>query len=240
MFAPTLEWQPSLFGLGDPDADLSLGRLARIWLDEECWLDVLPEWLGGADHVFAELVARLPWRHRRVPMYGRMVDEPRLTSWWAVGGGPPPLPVLEDVRRALSARYGLTFDSIGFNLYRDGDDSVAWHGDRLARWQPMPVVAIVSVGAPRPFQLRPRGGGLSHTFLLGRGDLLVMGGRCQEAWEHAVPKVAAAEPRLSITYRHDTTPPESIAHDRHDRTTGGAHSPGSMTAGFGSVGTRSA
>ena len=65
-----------------------------------------------------------------------------------------------------------------------------------------PVVATVSVGAPRPFRLRPRGGGRSHSFDLGRGDLLVMGGSCQHDWEHTVPKVRAAGPRISITFRH--------------------------------------
>jgi alkylated DNA repair dioxygenase AlkB len=238
MFAPVLEWQPSLFGLAEPTADVSLRGIARIWLDEECWLDVLPQWVEGADHVFADLVARMPWRQRRVPMYGRTVDEPRLSSWWTVGDGAAPLPLLEDLRGALSARYGVEFDSIGCNLYRDGNDSVAWHGDRLPAHVPVPIVAIVSFGSPRPFQLRPRGEGLAHTFLLGRGDLLVMGGRCQQRWEHAVPKVAAADPRLSVVFRHDTAPPVEIAHDRHVRTTTGAHRDATMSLGFGSADAR--
>ncbi|MFM7535359.1 MAG: alpha-ketoglutarate-dependent dioxygenase AlkB [Acidimicrobiales bacterium] len=242
--APVLEWQPSLFGLIEPDFDRTFAGIARIWLDEECWLDVFPHWLSGADHVFAELVARVSWRARRVPMFGRVVTEPRLSAWWSRTDGPVPLPVLEGIRVALDGRYGVRFDSIGFNLYRSGADSVAWHGDRLASWQPVPTVAIVSVGSPRPFSIRPRGGGMSHTFLLGRGDLLVMGGRCQERWEHAVPKVAVADPRLSITFRHDAAPPpeavRSIAHDRHEGTTALAHESGTLPVGFGSAGTRPA
>ena len=95
------------------------------------------------------------------------------------------------MRRVLSTRYAEAFDSIGFNCYRHGEDSVAWHGDRHRHTIDDPVVAIVSVGAPRPLRLRPRGGGRARSFDLGRGDLFVMGGACQHDWEHCVPKVRA-------------------------------------------------
>lgn len=203
-----IAWQGSLFGLDDPSFDGSLPGVRRHWLADGCWVDHLPGWLSGSDTLFAELVARLPWRQRRVPMYGRLIDEPRLSAWWAEGGAEPePLPVLRDVRRALSAHYDLVLDSIGFNFYRDGSDSVAWHTDRNGRGVPETTIAIVSVGAPRPFLLRPKGGGPSMPFLLGQGDLLVMGGETQLHFEHTVPKVAAAGPRLSITFRHVATAP---------------------------------
>ncbi len=203
-------WQPSLLALGDPGVDAGFAGLHRLELDHTSWVDHVPRWLGGSDHVFAELVARVPWHQRRVVMYDRFVDEPRLTWWWhrATGSCPLALPVLDDVVAALDRRYGQDFDSIGCNLYRTGTDSVAWHGDRVRRACEDPVVAIVSVGSPRPFLLRPRGGGHSHSFLLGQGDLLVMGGACQHDWEHTVPKVARAGPRLSITFRHGIPPPE--------------------------------
>ena len=200
-----VSWQASLFGLDAPAADPCFPGIARHQLDPACWVDHLPRWLGGSDQVFAELVARIPWRQRRVQMYDRMLDEPRLTWWWDDddGAAAVPLPVLHDVGDALSRRYGRCFDSIGLNFYRHGQDSVAWHGDRIRHTQRDPLVAIVSVGAPRPFLLRPRGGGSSLSFLLGQGDLLVMGGAMQHDWEHSVPKVAAAGPRISVTYRHD-------------------------------------
>jgi alkylated DNA repair dioxygenase AlkB len=111
--------------------------------------------------------------------------------------------VLAEIRGLLSARYGETFDSIGFNCYRDGADSVAWHGDRHRHTIDNPIVATVSVGAARPFRLRPRRGGPSRSFDLGRGDLLVMGGACQHEWEHTVPKVRSVSgPRISMTFRH--------------------------------------
>ena len=115
---------------------------------------------------------------------------------------PEPLPVLGEIRSLLSNRYDEEFDSIGFNLYRDGNDSVAWHGDRHRHVVVDPVVAIVSVGEPRPLRLRSRGGGPSLAWRLGDGDLFVMGGACQHDWEHTVPKVRHAGPRMSITFRH--------------------------------------
>ena len=171
----------------------------------------MPRWLAGAEHVFAELVARVSWAQPPVVMYGKVLATPRLVATWVEGDGPPPLEVLEDARALLARRYDRHFDSIGLNLYRNGTDSVAWHGDRLSGVVQLPTVAIVSVGAPRPFLLRPKGGGPSVGYLLGQGDLLVMGGDTQQAWEHAVPKVAAAGPRLSITYRHGGPDPGAMA-----------------------------
>jgi alkylated DNA repair dioxygenase AlkB len=115
--------------------------------------------------------------------------------------------VLEEIRRALTERYMRVFDSVGFNLYRDGRDSVAWHGDRIRKEIEDPIVALVSLGAPRKFLLRPKGGGPAHAFVFGGGDLLVTGGRTQRAWQHSVPKVAHAGPRISLAYRHDLEPP---------------------------------
>ncbi len=195
-------YQGSLFGATAPVVDAEV-VVDRIELDAECWVDYGVEWLAGADTLFDQLVDRLPFRQRTaVPMYDRLVDEPRLTTWWRLESGEPePLPVLRELRRSLSSRYGEGFDSIGFNLYRDGADSVAWHGDRHRHVCVDPVVAIVSLGARRPFRLRPRGGGPALSWSLGHGDLLVMGGACQHDWEHTVPKVRHAEPRLSVTFR---------------------------------------
>jgi alkylated DNA repair dioxygenase AlkB len=114
--------------------------------------------------------------------------------------------ILEAMRRSLSDRYGVAFDSVGFNLYRNGRDSVAWHRDRIRLEIEQPVIAIVSLGEPRKFLLRPRGGGASRPFLLGRGDLFVSGGRTNREWEHSVPKVARAGPRISLAFRHGMDP----------------------------------
>ena len=198
-------WQGGLFAGGEPSIDRAFSGVQRVNLDDDSWCDYLPGWLTGADAVFGELAERLVWRQRRVPMYERMVDEPRLTWWWTPSTRRPiPLTVMDEMLIALTRRYRLNFDSIGCNYYRDGRDSVAWHGDRHRHWVTEPVIAIVSVGEPRSFLLRPRGGGRAQRFELGHGDLLVMGGASQDRWEHAVPKVSHAGPRISITYRHGT------------------------------------
>jgi alkylated DNA repair dioxygenase AlkB len=200
--------QGSLFGCLAPVFDAGFDAVERTHLDETSWIDFAPGWLRGADGVFDELHGSLPWRQRRnVRMFDSIVDEPRLVAWWteAPGAEPEPLPLLADMRSALSQRYDEVFDSIGFNLYRDGGDSVAWHGDRHRHNVVNPVIAIVSVGAARPVRVRPRGGGPSRGWDLGLGDLFVMGGACQHDWEHCVPKVRhVSGPRLSITFRYGT------------------------------------
>jgi len=195
--------QGSLFGGLEPDVDPAFAGLVRRRLDEWCWVDHAPGWLSGADHVFAALRDGLHWGQRRVVMYDRIVDEPRL-SWWRTVEEPDadPHPVLAYARRVLGEHYAKPFDSVGVNYYRDGRDSVAWHGDRNRFWTDDLVIAIVSTGARRPFLLRPRGGGPSIRYDLGPGDLLAMGGACQDRWEHCVPKVAHAGPRISVTFRH--------------------------------------
>ena len=202
--AAPLAWQPSLLaGATEPAIDVGFGTLARVQLNETAWVDRAPGWLSGSDDVFHQLREVAPWEHHVVPMYGRMVDQPRLTAWWRLESGEPPfLPLIEEMRLALSQRYRVRFDSVGLNLYRDGNDSVAWHRDRIAREIDDPLVAIVSVGEPRRFLLRPGTGGRSRALLLGRGDLLVTGGSTQRTWQHTVPKVARAGPRISITFRH--------------------------------------
>lgn len=206
--SPDLNWQPSLFDLGDvPSVDRSFSSVERIQLDPESWVDHAVRWVRASDPLFEELVESLDWGQRSRQMYDSKVIEPRLTSLWRQTSGEPlSPPILEEMRSALSARYGIEFDSAGFNLYRDGRDSVAWHGDRIRKGIEQPLVALVSLGEPRKFLLKPREGGSSKTFMLGRGDLLVTGGRTQRTWLHSVPKVAQAGPRMSIAFRHGLDP----------------------------------
>lgn len=194
--------QGSLFGTATPSPDQQYESLRRYPLDPRCWVDHAPGWLDGADHVFTHLARALPWRQRTVTMYGRQLPEPRLSWWWKAGGSAEPLPVLAEVRQVLGERYGVHFDSMGFNFYRDGSDSVAWHGDTKGPQVAETHIAILSVGAARPFRMRARNGSATRHFDLGYGDLLVMGGACQHQWEHGISKVRAGGPRISITYRH--------------------------------------
>jgi alkylated DNA repair dioxygenase AlkB len=197
-----VEWQGSLFGAEAPSFDAAFAGIERVELGDGAWIDHLPGWLSGHDEVMDELVHVAPWQSGERPMYDRIVAIPRLTAWWRAPFPAEAPPVLEPMRAALSRRYGVTLTSVGCNLYRDGQDSVAWHGDRIDRGVPLHTIAIVSVGERRKLLLRPNGGGPSRRFDLGAGDLFVMGGTCQRTWQHCVPKVAAAAPRLSITFRH--------------------------------------
>ena len=140
-------------------------------------------------------------------MYGRLVDEPRLHAMLD-GDSRRQYPVLDEITEALESRYGEGLSPGFVNYYRSGSDSVAWHADKIGIHEVNPIVAIVSLGGPRTFGLRPMGGGNAHRWLLGSGDLLVMGGACQHAWEHAVPKMASAPPRMSLSYRHVVDRPD--------------------------------
>ncbi|QNP65021.1 alpha-ketoglutarate-dependent dioxygenase AlkB [Streptomyces genisteinicus] len=198
--------QGSLF---DQTDEIRLGPLTdvrRTVLGDGAWIDTLPGWLAGADALFGDLAEGVPWHAERRRMYERTVEVPRLLSYYGQGE-PLPHPVLERARDALSARYadelGEPFVTAGLCYYRDGRDSVAWHGDRIGRGaREDTMVAILSVGAPRDLLLRPAGGGPSVRRALGHGDLIVMGGSCQRTWEHAVPKTArSAGPRISVQFR---------------------------------------
>lgn len=174
--------------------------IERRQLDRWSWVDVGRGWLSGADTLFEVLVAEVPWRRGRRPMYDRMVDDPRLSRWYRPGD-PLPHPGLGAVRAALERHYGVELGSIGLNYYRSGRDSVAFHRDRELRRLDDTLVAIVTLGGQRPFLVRPRGAGHSIDVRPGSGDLLVMGGRCQADWEHAVPKASSAYPRISASMR---------------------------------------
>jgi alkylated DNA repair dioxygenase AlkB len=220
MSSPDLVWQPSLLAIAETIVvDRSFSDVQRIDLDEDSWLDHAPGWVSGADRLFGEILLSRNWQQRSRRMYEKKVQEPRLTAPWSLESGEPLEPrILEEIRVLLSDRYRRRFDSVGFNLYRDGRDSVAWHADRISKEIEDPIVALVSVGEPRKFLLRPKGGGASRAFMLGRGDLLVTGGKTQRAWEHSVPKVARAGPRISLAYRHNLDP-SAYAHKKVEEAT---------------------
>ena len=180
--------------------------LARTTLTRGAWVDYRPGWLAGADQLFDALHHDVPWHAERREMYERMVDVPRLLKFYGEGETLPH-PVLAQARDTLSASYatelGEPFVTAGMCLYRDGRDSVAWHGDRIGRARNLDtMVAILSIGSARSLMLRPRGGGHSIGFSLGHGDLVVMGGSCQRTWDHCIPKTTKpVGPRISIQFR---------------------------------------
>jgi alkylated DNA repair dioxygenase AlkB len=179
-------------------------------LGNGAWVEVRSGWLTDADGLFAELRDGIPWRAERRHMYERVLDVPRLVSFHHLVDEPAPHPRLKHMRRRLNDTYGgelgEPFTTAGLCLYRDGNDSVAWHGDKIGRSNTEDtMIAIVSLGATRVFALRPKGGGKSLRIAHHHGDLLVMGGSCQRTWEHSIPKTTRpVGPRISIQFRpHD-------------------------------------
>lgn len=205
-------FQPSLFDLSDDGPTFDALDSRRRELSDGAWVDLHPNWLRGAATLMDTLAAVVPWRAERRVMYDRVVDVPRLVGFYGSGEshdlpGPLPDPLLGQAMARLNAHYGPVlgepFVTAGLCYYRDGSDSVAWHGDDLGRGATEDtLVAILSLGATRPLLLRPKTGGPSLRFPVGHGDLLVMGGSCQRTWEHAVPKsVRPTGPRISVQFR---------------------------------------
>ncbi|HEY1703186.1 MAG TPA: alpha-ketoglutarate-dependent dioxygenase AlkB [Trebonia sp.] len=202
-------WQGSLLTLADDVGPRQpVERGARRALAGGAWVDVHRAWMAGADSLFERLAGSVPWRTQRRRMYDRIVDVPRVTAFYDRADELPD-PALAAARAALDRSYGPElgepFCTIGLALYRNGDDSVAWHGDTIGRGsREDTMVAILSLGEARPLLLRSRIPGKPGTlkYNLGHGDLLVMGGSCQRTWEHAVPKTARpAGPRISVQFR---------------------------------------
>jgi alkylated DNA repair dioxygenase AlkB len=184
-----------LFGHDEPRIDVSFAAIERFELSHGAWVELQRGWLQGHARVFDLDREHTKWKSDDRIMYEKRVDVPRLY------GTPPRDEIFEAMRGALDARYRTNFARLTCALYRDGRDSVAFHGDYVARRMPEALVATISVGAPRRFLLRPTGGGSSIGFSIGWGDLIVMGGSCQRTYQHAIPKVAHADPRIAIMYR---------------------------------------
>ena len=203
-----MTFQGSLLDIGTDIGPGPLGTTVRRRpLTQGAWVDVRRGWFGGADVLFDRLLTGVAWRAERRQMYERVVEVPRLLCFYDEDDRLPH-PALDAAREALNAHYaaelGEPLRTAGLCLYRDGRDSVAWHGDTIGRGSTEDtMVAILSIGTPRALALRPRGGGgPTVRYEVGHGDLLVMGGSCQRTWEHAVPKTARPTgPRISIQFR---------------------------------------
>lgn len=190
-------YQPSLLALDEPGFDSRFTQGTRLELGRGAWVDLHPGWLSGSDALFEEVREEAPWTLKQRVMWDRLLDEPRLS---VLGWDDPPSPIPE-MGSCIGEHYGMGVPSFSANYYRDGNDSVAWHGDNSGKLVETTAVAIVSLGSPRRLLLRPRGGGPSRCFPLAQGDLLVMGGTCQRTFEHSVPKTAHAGPRISVMFR---------------------------------------
>jgi alkylated DNA repair dioxygenase AlkB len=211
------------------DESFAGGGLRRIaipdgWPAADLRLD--REWLVGdlAQALLTTLRETIEWDTHRIRIFGREVDSPRLSCWIGDPGAaytysrtrfePRPWPeALRPLRERLHAQLGVDFNSVLANRYRDGDDRMGWHSDDEPELGPRPVIASVSLGAPRRFLLKPRaataapGRGAREnarplTIELPPGSLLVMAGDTQRHYRHALPGTArTVGERINLTFR---------------------------------------
>ena len=179
----------------------------RVQLDDHSWVDVVRSWLPRADEIHASLLEAVSWEQGNVFRYERNVDMPRLNSPMS---GRRAHDALAEAGTWLDRRYRVTFDGGALARYRDRRDSVGWHRDREMRWLEDTIIGVLTLGARRPFLMRPlTARRMEYDDMTGvldfspaSGDLLVMGGRCQAAWLHAVPKTTGpVGSRMSVQYR---------------------------------------
>ncbi len=194
-----VELQRNLFASGEP-AIAEDPTFERVRLDDGAWVDVSRGWLLGADDLASAFIDTVDWLQGKRWMYERHVDDPRLSRGFGRGEALPH-PILIEVDHALQRRYRKPLRGPALNYYRDGHDSVAPHRDRELRHLDDTIIAIVTLGAQRPFLISPHGGGTATDIAPASGDLLVMGGTCGRDWVHGVPKVARCGPRISVTWR---------------------------------------
>lgn len=202
-----------------PLVPVSLPPLDRLDI-EDGLLFHHPRWLPAdvAASRFTALRAETPWRSEQIRIAGRLIPVPRLTAWYGDPGATyvysglrneprPWTPLLLELRDAVSRAAGSAFDSVLINRYRDGRDSMGWHADDEPELGPDPVIASLSLGAPRRFVLRhAKKKGRSMAFVLGDGALLVMAGATQHHYRHAVPKEREAGERINLTFRRIVAP----------------------------------
>lgn len=194
--------QPDLFAArGQIELDRAFTTAKRSALDASSWVELVPAWLRGGGVLLELLVAAVPWKQHYRRLFDQTFLEPRLTAQYRSLRNLPHR-ALSDAAGALSDHYGVKYDNLWLNLYRDGRDSTGWHRDRFSCRRPECIVPVLTVGAARRFLLKPRGGGASIGLEPHCGDLVLMGGRCQEDWVHGVPKSGATiGVRISINFQ---------------------------------------
>ncbi|GAA3545809.1 alpha-ketoglutarate-dependent dioxygenase AlkB [Nonomuraea rosea] len=192
--------QLDLLATGESAIDATFATAYRIQLDDTSWVEHVPGWLSGGQRLLEALLAGAGWEQRERWMVNRMVVEPRLTAEYQDVADAPEAE-LRTAAAILSRHYGVPYDGLWLNLYRDHRDSTGWHGDWSTCRRDECVVPVISLGATRRFLLKPRTGGRSVTLTPAAGDLVVMGGRCQRDWRHCVPKqTAPAGVRVSVNF----------------------------------------
>jgi len=198
-----LRVQEDLFANDTADlaVDTSFATARRVPIDAHSWVEIVPGWMSGSRSLLERLATAVPWQQHDRRLFEQTFQEPRLTAEYRNLRDVPEQALL-DAANALSEHYGVVYDSLWLNFYRDGQDSTGWHRDRFSCRRPECIVPVLTLGATRRFLVKPRAGGQSLVFKPGSGDLVVMGGRSQEDWVHSVPKdPRVSDRRISINFQ---------------------------------------
>ncbi|ART79850.1 alpha-ketoglutarate-dependent dioxygenase AlkB family protein [Oceanisphaera avium] len=187
-------------------------------IPEDAWLPLVQGRLLWCPHAFiepadlwlAQLQNDIPWQQHRLRMFGKELNEPRLSCWMGersyrysgkTRAAEPWHPLVKKIAQQVSKLCGQPFNGVLLNLYRHGQDSMGWHADNEPALGINPTIASLTLGASRRFKLRHTSGEQLE-LVLSHGSLLVMAGEMQHHWQHALPKMAAChEPRINLTFR---------------------------------------
>lgn len=207
--------QENLFTNHADSSAFELHELGRDWIREYQGA------FSGAEsgQLLADLIEQISWRQDAIWIAGKHRPVPRLQCWMGDAGygysglrlqREPWHPLVQAIKQRVESLTELRFNSVLLNYYRTGQDSVAWHADDEAELGSNPVIASVSLGAERPFELRPKPGHLGSKcrITLTDGSLLLMGDTLQQHWLHQLPKVKDLQlPRINLTFRVIMTKP---------------------------------
>lgn len=182
---------------------------------EQADLNYFPHFIGAQRHrdYFEQLLTEVEWRHDQIRLFGKLQAIPRLQAWYSepqleytYSGltllGKTFTPCLRKIKQQVEAKLGVKFNAVLANLYRDGEDSVGWHSDDEPELGNEPIIASVSLGEVRNFQLKHKRSNERLNIELISGSLLVMSGSTQRYWQHCLPKTKKPKsPRINLTFR---------------------------------------
>ena len=201
---PTHQYQSSMFGIETHVLELFEAEVeyrSEFYPSDQAW------------KLYEQILAQTEWRQDRLTVYNKEHLAPRLSCWFGESWmdysysnhtmkASAMTPLLLEIKADIERASGDQFNSVLVNYYRNGDDSNGWHSDDEPELGDNPIIASLSLGAPRDFHMRHKADhSLKHKMSLENGSLLMMRGSTQERWQHHIPKRAHADGRINLTFR---------------------------------------
>jgi alkylated DNA repair dioxygenase AlkB len=172
-------------------------------------VEYMPGFIGqpASDNLLERFIKETPWKQTTQKLWDKEYLTPRLTAWFGdtdrIAGILPWTHELQAIREKAELLAGTRFNTVLLNYYRDGNDSVAWHSDKESIMGSQPIIASVSFGQVRSFDIRNKSDHKKHfSVRLEHGSFLLMKAGLQENWEHRIAKSAKPmRPRVNLTFR---------------------------------------